>query len=197
MDHEADAMRTDLMTLTRYVLNEQSKHPESTGDYTILLAHIVLGCKFVCSAVNKVSELSGFFQNFTAWNKYWFWLSGGTCKSGRIGWGHKYPGKLVYCHLWNELLFHAEFLSSGGRAEENGCSLQWGFCKGFGQQPQNSKQADLVTWNYESWTEKTKMENLFSFLFFLLTVHPGFWRRRRGYICGSCSSWKVKTSVMF
>ncbi|XP_051139375.1 fructose-1,6-bisphosphatase, cytosolic [Andrographis paniculata] len=53
MDHAADAHRTDLMTITRYVLNEQSKHPESRGDFTILLNHIVLGCKFVCSAVNK------------------------------------------------------------------------------------------------------------------------------------------------
>ncbi|MQL93082.1 hypothetical protein Taro_025718 [Colocasia esculenta] len=53
MDHAADAQRTDLMTLTRHVLNEQSKHPESKGDLTILLSHIVLGCKFVCSAVNK------------------------------------------------------------------------------------------------------------------------------------------------
>uniref|UniRef100_A0A1D1YAA3 Fructose-1,6-bisphosphatase, cytosolic n=1 Tax=Anthurium amnicola TaxID=1678845 RepID=A0A1D1YAA3_9ARAE len=53
MDHEADAHRTDLMTLTRHVLNEQSKYPESRGDLTILLSHIVLGCKFVCSAVNK------------------------------------------------------------------------------------------------------------------------------------------------
>lgn len=53
MDHAADANRTDLMTITRYVLNEQSKHPESRGDFTILLNHIVLGCKFVCSAVNK------------------------------------------------------------------------------------------------------------------------------------------------
>ncbi|CAD5190953.1 unnamed protein product [Musa acuminata subsp. malaccensis] len=53
MDHAADAHRTDLMTITRHVLNEQSKHPESKGDFTILLSHIVLGCKFVCSAVNK------------------------------------------------------------------------------------------------------------------------------------------------
>eukprot|EP00252_Welwitschia_mirabilis_P020418 TRINITY_DN5001_c0_g1_i3.p1 TRINITY_DN5001_c0_g1~~TRINITY_DN5001_c0_g1_i3.p1 ORF type:complete len:339 (+),score=21.08 TRINITY_DN5001_c0_g1_i3:75-1091(+) len=53
MDHAADAQRTDLMTITRFVLNEQSKHPESRGDFTILLNHIVLGCKFVCSAVNK------------------------------------------------------------------------------------------------------------------------------------------------
>ncbi|EEF29949.1 fructose-1,6-bisphosphatase, cytosolic [Ricinus communis] len=53
MDHAADAHRTDLMTITRFVLNEQSKHPDSRGDFTILLSHIVLGCKFVCSAVNK------------------------------------------------------------------------------------------------------------------------------------------------
>ncbi|KAH9324973.1 hypothetical protein KI387_005151, partial [Taxus chinensis] len=53
MDHAAEAHRTDLMTITRFVLNEQSKHPEARGDFTILLSHIVLGCKFVCSAVSK------------------------------------------------------------------------------------------------------------------------------------------------
>jgi len=53
MDHAADAHRTDLMTITRHVLNEQSRNPESRGDFTILLSHIVLGCKFVASAVNK------------------------------------------------------------------------------------------------------------------------------------------------
>ncbi|PPD87596.1 hypothetical protein GOBAR_DD15474 [Gossypium barbadense] len=47
MDHAADAHRTDLMTITRFVLNEQSKYPESRGDFTILLNHIVLGCKLV------------------------------------------------------------------------------------------------------------------------------------------------------
>ncbi|KOM35887.1 hypothetical protein LR48_Vigan02g203700 [Vigna angularis] len=56
MDHSADAQRTDLMTITRFVLNEQSKQPEARGDFTILLSHIVLGCKFVCSAVNKGEE---------------------------------------------------------------------------------------------------------------------------------------------
>ncbi|CAK8530253.1 unnamed protein product [Lathyrus sativus] len=53
MDHQAEANRTDLMTITRFVLNEQSKFPESRGDFTILISHIVLGCKFVCSSVNK------------------------------------------------------------------------------------------------------------------------------------------------
>lgn len=53
MNYEADTNMTDLMTITRFVLNEQSKYPESRGDFTILLNHVVLGCKFVCSAVNK------------------------------------------------------------------------------------------------------------------------------------------------
>jgi fructose-1,6-bisphosphatase I len=53
MDYSGDTARTDLLTLSRFVLNEQSKYPESRGDLTILLNNIVLGCKFVCSAVNK------------------------------------------------------------------------------------------------------------------------------------------------
>ncbi|CAO1944296.1 unnamed protein product [Urochloa humidicola] len=53
MDHAGDAARTDLMTITRHVLNEQTRNPESRGDFTILLSHIVFGCKFVASAVNK------------------------------------------------------------------------------------------------------------------------------------------------
>ncbi|KAM0832883.1 hypothetical protein ACQ4PT_064601 [Festuca glaucescens] len=53
MDHAAEAQRTDLMTITRHALNEQGRHPESRGDFTILLSHTVLGCKFVASAVNK------------------------------------------------------------------------------------------------------------------------------------------------
>lgn len=53
MDHASEMRSTDLMTITRFVLNEQSRYPEARGDFTILLSHIVLGCKFVCSAVNK------------------------------------------------------------------------------------------------------------------------------------------------
>lgn len=59
MDPSLEASNTDLMTLTRFVLNEQSKHPEARGDLTILLSNIVLGCKFVCSAVNKVGTSAG------------------------------------------------------------------------------------------------------------------------------------------
>ncbi|SPT16068.1 unnamed protein product [Triticum aestivum] len=41
------------MTITRYLLKEQSRHLESRGDF-ILLSHIVLGCKFV--TLNKVGQ---------------------------------------------------------------------------------------------------------------------------------------------
>ncbi|GFY89179.1 inositol monophosphatase family protein [Actinidia rufa] len=53
MDHAAETQRTDLMTITRHVLNGQSQHPEAHSDFTILLSHIVLGCKFICNAVKK------------------------------------------------------------------------------------------------------------------------------------------------
>ena len=88
MDHAADAHRTDLMTITRFVLNEQSKYPESRGDFTILLNHIVLGCKFVCSAVNKVFpfiyssfslNLNGvFFESFLL-SFFFFQKSSSSC----------------------------------------------------------------------------------------------------------------------
>ena len=54
MDPVQEMANTDLMTITRFVLNEQGRHPEARGDLTILLNNIVLGCKFVCSAVRKV-----------------------------------------------------------------------------------------------------------------------------------------------
>ncbi|XBH73721.1 hypothetical protein VPH35_100787 [Triticum aestivum] len=56
MDHAADAFRTDLMTITPYLLNEQSRHPESRDDFTILLSHIVLGCKFVATQQGRRSQ---------------------------------------------------------------------------------------------------------------------------------------------
>ena len=76
MDHAAEANRTDLMTITRFVLNEQSKYPESRGDFTILLSNIVLGCKFVCTAVNKVSLFPySSFSFFISFGKWHFFLS--------------------------------------------------------------------------------------------------------------------------
>jgi hypothetical protein len=71
MDHEGDANRTDLMTITRFVLNEQSKYAESRGDFTILISHIVLGCKFVCSSVNKVPTLISCVCHSTFVHSFW------------------------------------------------------------------------------------------------------------------------------
>eukprot|EP00898_Chlorokybus_atmophyticus_P000250 jgi/Chlat1/1225/Chrsp115S00748 len=50
MDNFAD---TDIMTCSRFVLTEQSRHPEARGDLTLLLSNIITGCKYVCSAVRK------------------------------------------------------------------------------------------------------------------------------------------------
>ncbi|KAK7111299.1 fructose-1,6-bisphosphatase 1-like isoform X2 [Littorina saxatilis] len=44
---------TDCVTLTRYVLQEQRKHPEATGDLTQLLNAILTAVKAVSSAVRK------------------------------------------------------------------------------------------------------------------------------------------------
>ncbi|EXB92414.1 Fructose-1,6-bisphosphatase [Morus notabilis] len=66
MDHSEEAYcRTDLMTITRHVLNEQNKHREACGDFAILLNHIVIGCKYVCSVVNKagLAKLIGLAGN--------------------------------------------------------------------------------------------------------------------------------------
>ncbi|RKP27812.1 fructose-1,6-bisphosphatase class 1/Sedoheputulose-1,7-bisphosphatase, partial [Syncephalis pseudoplumigaleata] len=49
----ADHTRTNLITLTRHVLNDQHQHQEATGDLTLLLTSIQLGCKYVASCVRK------------------------------------------------------------------------------------------------------------------------------------------------
>ncbi|PIA12940.1 inositol phosphatase [Coemansia reversa NRRL 1564] len=41
------------MTLTRYVLEEQRQHPDATGDLTVAMNSVQLGCKFVESCVRK------------------------------------------------------------------------------------------------------------------------------------------------
>ena len=73
MDHAAEAQRTDLMTLTRHVLNEQGRHPESRGDFTILLSHIVLGLRnshITLDASAGMAERDG--------NRMWAMIVGGS-----------------------------------------------------------------------------------------------------------------------
>ncbi|KAJ1877955.1 Fructose-1,6-bisphosphatase, partial [Kickxella alabastrina] len=48
-----DHHKTNIMTLTRYMLEQQRKHPEATGDLTIAMNGVQVGCKFVESCVRK------------------------------------------------------------------------------------------------------------------------------------------------
>lgn len=46
-------METNLVTLSRHVLNDQKHHEGASGDLTLLLVSIQLGCKFVSSQVRR------------------------------------------------------------------------------------------------------------------------------------------------
>ena len=46
-------IETNLCTLSRHVLQDQTKHKDAKGDLTLLLISIQLGCKFVSSLVRK------------------------------------------------------------------------------------------------------------------------------------------------
>ncbi|KAI9140239.1 fructose-1-6-bisphosphatase [Paraphysoderma sedebokerense] len=54
----SDHTKTDLVTLSRHVLADQKHHKEATGDLTLLLVSIQLGCKFVSSCVRKAGLVS-------------------------------------------------------------------------------------------------------------------------------------------
>lgn len=44
---------TNLVTLSRHVLHSQHQHSEASGDLTLLLVSIQLGCKYVSSLVRR------------------------------------------------------------------------------------------------------------------------------------------------
>ncbi|EDV26526.1 uncharacterized protein TRIADDRAFT_37385 [Trichoplax adhaerens] len=60
-DHPAQSFDTDCMTLTRFVLNEQQKFPQASGDLTQLLNSLLTAIKAVSSAVRKagIAKLFG------------------------------------------------------------------------------------------------------------------------------------------
>ncbi len=43
----------DPVTLTRFILEEQRRHPEAAGDLTIIMTSIQTACKVIASAVRK------------------------------------------------------------------------------------------------------------------------------------------------
>eukprot|EP01135_Chromosphaera_perkinsii_P009404 Nk52_evm80s1737 gene=Nk52_evmTU80s1737 len=52
---------TDLITLTRHLIDLQKKSPNAKGDFTLLMASIQLGCKFTATYVRKagIAALTG------------------------------------------------------------------------------------------------------------------------------------------
>ncbi|KAJ2770417.1 Fructose-1,6-bisphosphatase [Coemansia linderi] len=48
-----DHHKTNIMTLTRYVLEQQRQHPDATGDLSIAMNAVQVGCKFVEACVRK------------------------------------------------------------------------------------------------------------------------------------------------
>jgi len=53
-----EKVTTDIITLTRHVLDEQRKHKEASGDLSLLLNAVQLGCKFVATNVRKARLLN-------------------------------------------------------------------------------------------------------------------------------------------
>ncbi|KAI8871637.1 inositol phosphatase [Ramicandelaber brevisporus] len=54
----SDHTKTSIVTLTAHVLEQQRAHPEASGDLTLLLGAIQLGCKFVETCVRKATLVS-------------------------------------------------------------------------------------------------------------------------------------------
>jgi fructose-1,6-bisphosphatase I len=48
-----DKFDTEIITLPRHIMAEQRKYKGATGDLSMLLVAIQLGCKFVANAVRK------------------------------------------------------------------------------------------------------------------------------------------------
>jgi fructose-1,6-bisphosphatase I len=58
-------IETDSMTLQRFVLQEQKKHPSASGDLTTLLTSLLTAVKAISTAVRKagLAQLYGFAGN--------------------------------------------------------------------------------------------------------------------------------------
>ena len=53
MSSSGQAIDTDCMTMTRFLLAEQRKYPQATGDLTQLMNAILTAVKAISSAVRK------------------------------------------------------------------------------------------------------------------------------------------------
>lgn len=57
---KAAGLDSDAVTLTRFILTEQRKHPAASGDFTLLMSSIALACKATAVAVKKAG-LAGLY----------------------------------------------------------------------------------------------------------------------------------------
>lgn len=57
---KAAGLDSDAITLTRFILTEQRKHPAASGDFTLLMSSIALACKATAVAVKKAG-LAGLY----------------------------------------------------------------------------------------------------------------------------------------
>lgn len=60
-NNPSSGVDSDMVTLTRHMIHEQQKFESAKGDFTLLMASIQLGCKFVASNVRKagLANLTG------------------------------------------------------------------------------------------------------------------------------------------
>ncbi|KAI9611628.1 hypothetical protein H4Q26_008583 [Puccinia striiformis f. sp. tritici PST-130] len=54
----SEQMSTEIITLTRHVLNSQARTPQASGDLTILLTAIQTTCKFIATNVRRARLLN-------------------------------------------------------------------------------------------------------------------------------------------
>jgi hypothetical protein len=52
------ALNTNPETLTRFILEEQHRHPQAKGDLTLLLQSVQVACKIISSAIRKASLIN-------------------------------------------------------------------------------------------------------------------------------------------
>ena len=65
MSAETHGVQTDWMTVTRFVLEEQRKHPEATGDLTQLINGILTAIKAIAAAVRRAGLTHLYASNWS------------------------------------------------------------------------------------------------------------------------------------
>jgi fructose-1,6-bisphosphatase I len=57
MAQQQQDLKTDITTLTQHILIQQRRHPEASGDLSLLLTSISAACKWISNVVRKAELL--------------------------------------------------------------------------------------------------------------------------------------------